>query len=133
MSITGEIDVLEYCEDLHEWPRSWMIDKHDLKYGEELVEEFKPFIKYLISTGLTRKTISKHIDNLWLLGGELISSLYRDKSLRKLSALKLISRSIADDGGPYSRHLTTESEQKSFDATCRKLHKFMAADKEGKF
>jgi hypothetical protein len=32
---------------------------------------------------------------------------------------------IGLDGGPYCRHLETEAELDSFDATCRKLFKFL--------
>ena len=117
--------ISQYCDDLHRWAKSWLIDRRDLEYGEQLVEVFKPFILFLINKNMTKRTIRKHCSNLWLLGGELISDINRDDSIRKVTPVKLIADSVDDEGGPFSRHLSIESEQKSFDSTCRKLHKFL--------
>ena len=128
--MTSEDNFLStYCNDLYRWAKSWVIDDGDLEYGEQLVEEFKPFILFLVSKNLTKKTIKKHCDNLWLLGGELISDINRDESLRKVNAAKYIADSVDEEGGPFSSHLDTENEQKSFDSTCRKLHKFLLSSK----
>jgi len=128
--MTSEDNLLStYCNDLYRWAKSWVIDDGDLEYGEQLVEEFKPFILFLISKNLTKKTIKKHCDNLWLLGGELISDINRDESLRKVNAAKRIDDSVDEEGGPFSSHLDTENEQKSFNSTCRKLHKFLVSSK----
>jgi hypothetical protein len=72
-----------------------------------------------------RECIRNHIDNLWLLGGELIRSLSHDKSLRNVPAEKLVADSVDEEGGPLCYHLDTEQEQAVFDSTCRKLHKFL--------
>jgi len=64
-----------YRGNLHEWPSSWMGDDRDLAPGEELVECFTPFLLHLAQSGLSKKTVQKHIDNLWLLGGEIIRDL----------------------------------------------------------
>ena len=120
---------LKYCEDSQHWPKKWMIVDEDLDYGEKIVEEFKPFILFLINKKYTKKTIVKHCDNLWLLGGEIISSLNRDESLRKVSPKKILAESVNEFGGPYSNHLDSETAQNSFDSTCKKLHKFLTSDK----
>jgi len=91
-------DLLSYCRDLHEWPESWKGLPEDLECGERILEEFKPFIRFLIQKGLSRKTIKKHIDNLWLLGGEIISRFDDDASLRKVKARTLISDSVDEEG-----------------------------------
>ena len=53
----------------------------DLPPGEQLVAYFRPFIEHLASSSLSPKTIRRHVDNLWILGGEII----RDLQLRPFS------------------------------------------------
>jgi hypothetical protein len=98
--------------------------KKDLEYGKQLLEAMRPFAESLAEDGLAKKTIKKHLTNLWLLGGEVIRnvSLYDEYSIPASEKLK---QSIGPDGGPYCRHLNSEAELESFDATCRKLHKFL--------
>jgi len=95
----------------------------DVPSGAELVACFRPFIEQLASSSLSPKTIRRHVDNLWLLGGEIIRDLNYDPSLRRLPADQLLSKTIHEDGGPLLYH-GSEEEQRSFDATCRKLHRF---------
>jgi hypothetical protein len=76
------IDVSAYCRDLHDWPRSWMGLEKDLPPGEQLVAHLRPFLEHLASSSLSPKTIRRHVDNLWLLGGEIIRDLHYDPSLR---------------------------------------------------
>jgi hypothetical protein len=95
----------------------------DVPPGEELVACFRPFIEHLVSSSLSPKTIRRHVDNLWLLGGEIIRDLNCDPSLRRLPADRLLSKVIDQDGGPLL-YSGSEEEQRSFDATCRKLHRF---------
>lgn len=64
------------------------------------------------------------MDNLRLLGGEIIRDLNEDPSLRKVAAERLLRNVIHEDGGPLI-HNGSEEEQRSFDSTCRKLHRFL--------
>jgi len=91
----------------------------DLPPGEELVACLRPFIEHLASSGLAPKTIRRHVDNLWLLGGEIIRDLNYDPSLRRLTADQLLDKVICEDGGPLL-YSGSEEEQRPFDATCRK-------------
>jgi hypothetical protein len=116
--------VATYCGDLKDWPRSWMGLEKDLPPGEQLLTCLRPFLEQLATTKLTSKTIRRHIDNLWLLGGEIIRDLHEDPSLRKVAMEKLLRRVVHEDGGPLLRH-GTEDEQRSFDSTCRKLYQFL--------
>jgi hypothetical protein len=118
-------DVSAYGGDLENWPRSWMGWDKDLPPGESLVACFRPFIEHLASSGRSRKTIRRHVDNLWLLGGEIIRDLHENPSLRKLAVERLLTQVIHEDGGPLI-HNGSEEEQRSFDSTCRKLHRFLA-------
>src|SRR5216683_3558626 len=117
-------DASAYCRDLDTWPRSWMGLEKDLPPGEELVANLRPFIEHLASSSLSPKTIRRHVDNLWLLGGEIIRDLNYDPSLRKVAAEKLLRSVIHEDGGPLV-HNGSEDEQRSFDSTCRKLYRFL--------
>jgi hypothetical protein len=117
-------DTSAYCRDLDNWPRSWMGLEKDLPLGEQLLACFRPFIEHLASSSLSPKTIRKHVDNLWMLGGEIIRDLHYDSSQRKIAADRLLRNVIHKDGGPLV-HNGSEEEQCSFDSTCRKLHRFL--------
>jgi hypothetical protein len=76
-------DLEHYCRDLNGWPRSWMGLEKDLPPGEQLLALFRPFLEHLAASDLSPKTIQKHVDNMWALGGEFIRDLHSDSSLRK--------------------------------------------------
>ena len=60
--------------------------EEDLPPGRRLVECFTPFLLHLAESGLSKRTIQNHVDNMWLLGGEIIRDLNEDPSLRKVAA-----------------------------------------------
>jgi len=102
-----------------------MGEEQDLPPGRRLVEYFIPFLLHLAESGLSKRTIQNHVDNMWLLGGEIIRDVNEDPSLRKLPAEQLVRNVIDGEGGPLI-HNGWEDEQRSFDATCRKFHRFLA-------
>ncbi len=118
-------DVSAYCRDLDRWPRSWMGLEKDLPPGERLLVCLRPFILHLASSTLSPNTIRRHVDNLWMLGGEIIRDLHYDPSLRRVAAGRLLRDAVHRDGGPLV-HNGSEEEQRSFDSTCRKLHRFLS-------
>ena len=89
------------------------------------MECFLPFLVHLTESGLSKRTIQNHVDNMWLLGGEIIRDVNQDPTLRKIAAEKLIGNVIHEDGGPLI-HNGWEDEQRSFDSTCRKFHRFLS-------
>src|SRR5258708_12457597 len=93
-------DVSAYCRDLDRWPRSWMGLETDLPPGEELLACFRPFLDYLAASSLSPKTIRRHVDNLWMLGGEIIRHLHHDPSLTKLPAHPLPPPPLFPDARP---------------------------------
>ena len=117
--------VLAYVPDLDEWPDSWMIDQPDRTIGKAIVTVLTPFIEHLIKQGLTKRTLKRHVDNLWALGGEIITAINWDESLRKLSAKDLVINAIDAEGGPLLRNPLHPEDQKPFDSTCKKLYKFL--------
>ena len=98
----------------------------DLPPGQKLVACFRPFLEALAASDLSPKTIQKHVDNLWSLGGEIIRNLNETPSLRGQSIEKILADRIDDEGGPLVYALESEeSLQRSLDSTCRKLHRFL--------
>ena len=99
--------------------------QEDLPPGEKLVACFRPFLEDLIASDLSPKTIQKHVDNLWALGGEIIRELNENPSLRKKDIDKVLNERIDEEGGPLVYALESEEAlQRSLDSTCRKLYRF---------
>jgi len=113
-----------YCPDLDNWARSWLIEERDLVPGQRIVELFKPFLLHLLAQGLVSKTVRRHYDHLWMLGGEVIRRRQEDSHLRRLPVEKVTLALLEEDGGPLIWPRISESEQDAFDATCRKLYRF---------
>jgi hypothetical protein len=101
-----------------------MGEDKDLPVGNQLVRYFLPFLLHLTASGLSKRTIQNHVDNVWLLGGEIIRDVNEEPRLRKRTAEQLVGTVIDDEGGPLI-HNGGEDEQRSFDSTCRKFHRFL--------
>jgi hypothetical protein len=100
--------------------------EQDLLPGQQLLPYFRRFIEHLAASGLSPKTMGRHVDNLWSLGGEIIRDLHYDKTLRKLPVERLLNQSIHPYGGP-AIHNGSDDHQRSFDASYRKLHRFLVS------
>jgi hypothetical protein len=98
--------------------------EEDLPPGQQLLTLFRPFLEHLAASNLSPKTIQKHVDNMWALGGEFIRDLHSDTSLRKKPAEQII-RQLIEYGGPLLYH-GDEDQQRSFDSTCRKFWRFLS-------
>src|SRR5260370_14440673 len=120
--------VLErYCRGLDGWPRSWMGWEKDLPPGEKLVACFRPFLEDLIASDLSPKTIQKHVDNLWALGGEIIRDLNENPSLSRKPIEQILDDRIDDEGGPLVYAMESEEPlQRSFDSPCRYIYRFFS-------
>ncbi len=95
----------------------------DLMAGEQLLVMFRPFLEHLAASDLLPKTIQKHTDNMWALGGEFIRELHTNSSLRKKPVERVLS-SMIEYGGPLL-YQGGEDQQRSFDSTCRKFRRFL--------
>ena len=115
----------QYCPDLSNWPQSWRFDDPDIPPGERIVQYLKPFLLDLLEHKLAPKTLHKHRDNIWLLGGEVIRERYEDDTLIKFPVEQIIINMVHEDGGPLIYPRISEWQQESFDATCRKLYRFL--------
>ena len=125
---------IQYSKGFYEWPDSWMGFDEDLITGKVILKGFVPFIKSLAEEGLAKKTITNHMDNLWALGSEIIRGIHFDENQRTLSARELLLAYVDENGGPLVHQWdpndrTEEAKIKSYDATCRKLHKFITGTK----
>jgi hypothetical protein len=80
-------------------------------------------LEHLAASSLSSKTIQKHVDNMWALGGEFIRDLHNDPSLRKKPVDRVL-REMVETGGPLL-YYSGEDQQRSFDATCRKFRRFL--------
>jgi hypothetical protein len=89
-----------------------------------MVQYFTPFLRHLLNLQLSRKTLRQHRDNIWVLGGEVISRLQLDGGLRK-QPIEHVVLDLISDGGLLLSHRQSEAEQRSFDATCRKFFRFL--------
>ena len=112
-----------YCRNLDGWPQSWMGLEKDLLPGQQLLTLFRPFLEHLAASNLSPKTIQKHVDNMWALGGEFIRDLNYDPPLRKKPVKQVLLKMI-ECGGPLL-YDGGEAEQTSFDSTCRKFRRFL--------
>lgn len=128
--IIGEIEddatLQALCPDLPHWPQRWHNESSDIAVGERIVETLKPFLRHLIHKSLAPKTLKRHRDHLWMLGGELIRRRHDDPDLKRMSVSELLSELIDEETGPLLWPRITESQQDAFDATCRKLHRFLS-------
>jgi hypothetical protein len=115
--------VERYCRKLDEWPRSWMGFETDLAAGKKIVLCFRLFLEHLVNSDLSAKTIQKHVDNLWALGGEIIRDLNETPALRKVPVEQLLF-DLIQEGGPLLYHNDSEEQQRSFQSTCRKFQRF---------
>jgi len=95
----------------------------DLPPGEQLLALFHPFLESLAASQLSPKTIQKHVDNMWMLGGEFIRDLHNDPLLRKRPVENVLLGTI-EYGGPLL-YRGGEDQQRSFDSTCRKFRRFL--------
>jgi hypothetical protein len=127
MPVNDKIESL--IPDFYRWPRSWKGMAEDVPVGEELVAAFEPFLLTLIDSGLKKKTIRRHADNLWVLGGEIVRTIAMEPRTSQ-TVSQVLAESVGPEGGIYCRHLSEESEIRSYDSTCRILWKYLQTAEE---
>ena len=115
------------CPDLASWPQRWRYEESDLAAGERIVQCFTPFLIYLLGQGLAARTLQRHRDHLWMLGGEIIRCLHEEPDLKQKSIKTLVLQLTDGECGPLIWPRISEQQQDSFDATCRKLDQFLTA------
>lgn len=119
----------QLCPDLANWPKAWAYKPDDIAIGQRIIVFIEPFLIDLLQHGLAHKTLSRHRDHLWMLGGEIIRRRYDDPDLAMRPVQDVLCDLIEEDGGPLIWPRIAESEQNAFDATCRKLYRFFNQQK----
>jgi hypothetical protein len=121
---TRMVKLKKLWSDFHDWPQRWAGIPKDIAYGKGILEIYKPFVEELLSRH-NLNTVKRHLDNLWLLGGELIRAINMDPEDREKTPMELLLGNIDETGGPYCRHMDSEEQMRSYEATCKKLFKFI--------
>jgi hypothetical protein len=119
----------QFCPDLANWPKAWGYEPADTAIGQRIIEFIKPFLIDLLQHGLAKKTLTRHRDHIWMLGGEIIRRRHDDPDLARRPVHDVLLDLIEEDGGPLIWPRIAESEQNAFDATCRKLYRFLNQQK----
>ena len=96
----------------------------DIPPGQKLVECFRPFLQHLSERQLSHKTIRKPVNNLWVLGGEIIRDLNDTPSLRNAPIDVLVFAAV-EDGGRLPYGCDSEDALRSFESTCRAFRRFL--------
>jgi hypothetical protein len=120
---------MEVATIMEAWPASWAGTDKDKPVGRHLVSILQPFTTHLQQQGLSARTLRRHVDNLWLIGGEIIRQLDYQPALRNKPAHALLLEAVQHGEAPFVHDLT-EEQQASLDATARKLLKFVAASRD---
>ncbi len=115
-------------EPLDEWPKSWAGVEDDERLGHGLVAPMRAFLNHLLDQGLSRKTLRRHLDSLWAIGGEIIRAVNDDDSLRKQPPHQLLLAAIEHGEAPLV-YGAAEDDQRCFDATARKLLRFLNTER----
>lgn len=111
---------------MEDWPKSWAGTHEDEPVGRRLVAVFHRFMIHLQQQELAAGTLRRHLDNLWLIGGQIIERANDNPSVRDKSAQALLLEAIQAGEAPLVDDLTQE-QQAALDATARKLLKFVSA------
>jgi hypothetical protein len=113
------------CPDLENWPNTWRHEDADIALGERLLECFRAFLLHLLDEHLAKRTLQRHRDHLWMLGGEIIRRAQEEPALARKPIKALLLQFVDDDCGPLIWPRISEQQQNAFDATCRKLYGFL--------
>ncbi len=108
------------------WPKEWAGVKADEVFGEKLLVELRPFVAALVAKGYARRTLDRHLQNLFLMGGEIIREVSINEAY-DADPGEVLRMSVDEEGGPLCQHLYDEEQQRAYDATCRKLFKFLGS------
>jgi len=111
------------------WPKSWAVIPKDEAVGRDLTDLMRPFLEHLHQQNLSAKTLRSHLDNLWLIGGEVIRKLHDYSALRKKNSRTLLLDAISGEEAPLIADFT-ERQQRSVDATAGKLLRFLCVPAE---
>ena len=104
--------------------KSWMVEARDLCPGQQMVEIAKPFLRHLLSSTCRPRPCASTALNLWPARRRNHLGPAREPPARSRSR-RVALAALNDEGGPLISNRASEEQQRSFDSTCRKLHRFL--------
>ena len=122
---TPDVTFRDWAPDFDGWPSSWMGVKEDLDYGRKLLPYFEHFLQELYDKGLSGKTFVQYRDNLWLLGGSIITGVSNFEEHQDDPLDKLFDSVVSDGILPDHYDDMSEAELNAFSRMCRKFEKFL--------
>ena len=111
---------------MEEWPKSWASSRGDEVLGRELVRVLRPFVIALQQQGLSSRTLRRHVDGVWLIGGEIVRRVNDEPTSSHQSARALLLEAV-EGGEALLVSGLVEEEQEAVDATARKLRRFLSS------
>ncbi len=118
----------QFLRPMLAWPRQWAEDDVGIALGSALIGIFRHFLADLILRGAAPSTLRRHRDQLYTLGHECLRAIRHERHAADIEAIPLLIDEIDESGGPLlSSRFATEDDQRVFDATCRKLHRWLQA------
>ena len=122
---------LIYYKDFYDWPKHWMGFKEDIDVGGKILQEFIPFIEFLVDKKLARSTIKKYMADLSLLGSEIVRSIQHHEDQRNWAAKKILLYYVDESGGPLPHcwdpeEFTQQRYITAYDSVCRNLYKYLS-------
>lgn len=122
MASNRPLDTERVRADLGRWPEAWANEPDDVVEGQRIVAELRPFVDQLLAAGLSPSTLRRHLDNVQWLGRTLIDQRQYDDPPEPVPPLADV---VEDEGGPVL-YRASEADQRSFDTTCKALHRFLS-------
>ena len=121
---------LIYYKDFYDWPKHWMGFEEDIDVGGKIIQEFIPFIEFLVEKQLARSTIKKYMSDLGVLGSEIIRRIQNNEDQRNWSGKKILLYYIDNSGGPLPHcwdpdEFTQQRYITAYDSVCRNFYKFI--------
>jgi hypothetical protein len=111
-------------DPMDDWARSWKGTDDDLELGEGLVEVLRGFVGDLRARGLGARTVRRHLDNAWLIGGEIVRQSHDNPAERAKGPRRLLWEAVEYGEAPLADGLTMD-EQESVDVTARRLLRYL--------
>ena len=99
---------------------------HVSKFASSRTARAKVAVRFLVF-GPASRVPTRYVSCFLPLGGEIIRDLHENPSLRRKSIEQILADRIDDEGGPLLYAMESEEDQqRSFDSTCKKLHRFLS-------
>ena len=130
MPAVGSAALARLCPDLHNWPNTWRYQHSDIALGERILVCLRAFLLHLLDQAMATKTLQRHRDHLWMLGGGIIRRAQEQPALARRPIKALLLQFVDDDCGPLIWPRISEQQQNSFDVTGRKLYQFLTTSRQ---